>query len=158
MSTNKGLGMVEIVVSIAIITLIGTFAVTAWNQYINVTKTSSHLIQAALLTEETGEALIVWRDMGWDSMIEPLTLNTPYYLVWNGSAYATSTSAVALQGNYAARFTLSSVYRDSNSSVVTSGGTVDTDTLKASVVVVSLADPTTPLATSELLIHNIYAN
>jgi prepilin-type N-terminal cleavage/methylation domain-containing protein len=155
---KSGFGLVEIIVSIAIVTLIGTFASSAWTQYIKVNTRSNNLSRSAIITSEVSEALIMWRDTSWSTRINSLTKNTPYYVSWNGSAYSTSTTAVAFQGNYAARFTLSQVNRDGSSNVVSSGGTLDANTLKATVVVSLLSSTSTPISTSELLIHNVYSN
>jgi prepilin-type N-terminal cleavage/methylation domain-containing protein len=155
---KNGFGLVEIIVSIAIVTLIGTFASSAWTQYIKVNTRSNNLSRSAIITSEVSEALIMWRDTSWSTRINSLTKNTPYYVSWNGSAYATSTTAVAFQGLYAASFTLSQVNRDGSSNVVSSGGTLDANTLKATVVVSLLSSTSTPIATSELLIHNVYSN
>ena len=155
---KSGFGLVEIIVSIAIVTLVGTFASSAWTQYIKVNTKSNDLSRSAIITSEVSEALVMWRDTSWSSRINPLILNTPYYISWNGSTYATSTTAVSFQGNYSAFFTLSQVRRDGSSNVVSSGGTVDTNTLKATVVVSLLSSSSNPISTSELLLHNVYSN
>lgn len=155
---QNGYGMVEILVCAGLIVLIGASIVVSWSQFLKMTVRSSDLTKAALLTEEAGEALLLWRDDSYTTKIKPLTLNVPYYLTWNGTAYATSSTPTLFQNNYVVKFTMSSVSRDGSSEIVTSGGTVDTDTLKATIVVIASSSASTTISTSELLIHNVYSN
>jgi prepilin-type N-terminal cleavage/methylation domain-containing protein len=155
---KSGFSLVEILVSAAIIAVVGVGVTAAWRQYINLTQSSARITQAALLTEEAGEALEFYRDLTWSGYIAPLTLGTPYYLYWNGTGYATSTTEVAVQNNYSVSFVLASVMRDGNSNIVSSAGTGDPNTLKATITVAPLGNLASPYSQSELLIHNVYAN
>jgi len=128
------------------------------SQYFKMTRVSDDASKAALLTGEAGEVLILFRDITWSGRIAPLTLGTRYYLSWNGSTYATSTIATNFQDNYALSFTMSSVRRDGSSDIVTSGGSIDASTLKATVIVSPLTSTSTIISSSELLIHNVYSN
>jgi Tfp pilus assembly protein PilE len=155
---RSGFSIVEIVVCAAIIAAVGIAVTSAWRQYIALTQASANLTQAALLTEEAGEALELYRDQTWNGYLKPLALNIPYYIYWNGTSYSTSTTAVAVQNNYAVSFSMSVVARDANSNVVSSGGTTDVDTLKATISVAPFGNVSSPYSQSELLIHNVYAN
>jgi Tfp pilus assembly protein PilV len=157
-NVQKGFGMIEIIVGASLILVIGGAAVTAWSQYLEITQTSITLTRAAIITEEIGEMLVVRRDTGWATQIATYSLDTDYYVSWNGSAYVINTATAAFQGDYAVKFRLSSVNRDANSNVVNSGGTTDTGTLKAQITVASIGSLSTALSTSELLLHNVYSN
>ncbi len=157
-NSQKGFGMVEIIVGAALILVIGGAAVTAWTQYLQVTTRSTDLTKAALLTDEAGEALVMWRDIGWTSEIAARTIGTTYYLSWNGTSYSLGTTAVAFQDGYAVKLIMSAVSRDGSSNVVTSGGTVDANTRKVQINVVPITATSTVISTSELLLHNVYSN
>lgn len=155
---SKGFSIVEILISASIIVMIGLAGTASWQTYLKLNQRNSALIQSALLTEEAAEALNLLRDQGWSTKILSLPLSTPFYLSWTGSAYATSSSAVALGNNYAVSVTLSSVMRDSNSNIVSSGGTTDPNTLLATITVASMTSTSTPISSSQILIHNVYSN
>src|SRR6185369_9324074 len=123
-------------------------AAAAWQLYLRISNSSGRTVQAALLLDEGAEAVQLLRDSGWTANIAPLSLNTPYYLYWNGSAYATSTSPVVIQGSYVRTITLAAVSRDASTyNIVSSGGTNDPNTRDV-VVSVSLASSSSPVATS----------
>ena len=155
---QTGFSIVEVVVAAAIIATVGLAITGAWQGYIKITQLGASYTQAALLTEEAGEAIELYRDMSWSGMIAPLALNTPYYLYWNGTRYATSTTAVAVNTNYAVSFSLYPVMRDANSNVVAAGGTNDPDTLKAAIIVTPFSNASSVYSESDILIHNIYGN
>ncbi|MDE1975176.1 MAG: type II secretion system protein [Patescibacteria group bacterium] len=156
----KGFSIVEILVAAAIIAGVGIGISSAWQGLMRLTRTSAGLTQAAVLSEETGEALELFRDQGWKDYVAPLADGGTYYLYWNGSAYATSTTPVPTGSGdgYDVGFTLSSVERDTNGNVVGSGGTTDPDTVLATISVAYANATSTPISSSQLLIHDVFSN
>ncbi len=152
--------MVEIIVSAALILVIGGAAVAAWTQYLQVTTRSTNLTKAALLTDEAGEVLVMLRDTSWTSEIASRTLGTTHYLSWGTTSYSLGTTTVPFQSqdNYAVKLIMSAVNRDGSRNVVSSGGTVDTNTRKVQIDVVPITATSTVISTSELLLHNVYSN
>lgn len=153
---EKGFSVVEIVVAAAIIVTVTTAAAGAWQLYLRLASSTGQKDQAALMTEEAGEILRLFRDQSWSGDIAPLANGTTYYLYWNGTQYATST-AVQTQNGLERTVVLSAVSRDAGTfNIVSSGGTVDTNTRMATITVSPSGG--SPLLTSEMLIHNVYAN
>ena len=155
---TRGLSVVEIIVSAAIILTAVTGLAGAWQLYLKVSNLSTEYDIAALLTEEGGEALTVMRDTSWSSNIAPLSLNTPYYLYWNGTTYQATTTQQINQNSYVRTITFSSIYRDTNDNITSSGGTLDANTRDVMITVYPVGNASTTLAQSEMLIHNVYTN
>lgn len=155
---KTGFSIVELVVAGAIIVTIGTGAIAVWQQYLRVTQSSAEITQSALLTEEAAEAVEIMRDTSWSRQIAPLPLNTTYYLHWNGSSYATSTTPAVVNTLYAVSFSMSSVYRDANATITSSGGSLDAHSRNVTVYVTTLANPAQIIAQSTFVIHDLYQN
>lgn len=162
MQTRKGFSVVEIVVAAALIATVVTAAAGAWQLYLRLTTQTAGLTAAALLAEEGGEALQLLRDQSWNANIVPLALNTTYYLYWNGTAYAATTSPVLIQNAYLRTVVLGAVNRNAVTYNITStstscSGNCDTNSRDA-VVSVYFASTTAPLVQSEVLINNVFGN
>jgi prepilin-type N-terminal cleavage/methylation domain-containing protein len=152
---QRGFGLVEIIVASAIIVTIMVAVTGAFQLYIKTANINGQYAQTALLTEESKEALRVLRDQGWTANIASLTLNTTYYLYWNGSQYVATTTQTYIQNNFLRTIVFTSVMRDSSFNIVPSGGTIDTYTRK---VTVTISNASTTLASTDFLIHNVYNN
>ncbi|MDD5165300.1 MAG: hypothetical protein PHG25_02060 [Candidatus Pacebacteria bacterium] len=153
----RGISVVEIVVSAAIIATAVTGIAGAWQLYLKVSNLSNQYAQANMLIEEASEALSVMRDTNWTSTINPLTVNTTYYLYWNGSAYSGTTTQQISQGKYVRTIVFQSVVRDVNFDIASSG-TVDLKTRKVIITVYPFGNASTTLAQAQLLLHNVYNN
>ena len=94
MNYKKGFSVVEIIIASAIVTLVGVAITSSLLAYINISMKNSRNVQTALLFEETAEALQFMRDQSWSANIAPLTKETPYYLVWNGNSFVSTTTAI----------------------------------------------------------------
>ncbi|HTK33206.1 MAG TPA: hypothetical protein VL335_01515 [Candidatus Paceibacterota bacterium] len=153
----RGLSVVEIIVSAAIIATAVTGIAGAWQLYLKVANSSSRYAEAALLTEEADEALTIMRDTGWSTKISPLSLNTTYYLYWDGSTYSGTTTVQTIQNTYVRTIVFSAVKRDSSDNISTSG-TTDANTRDVIITVFPSGNASTTLARTEMLIHNVYNN
>ncbi len=118
---------------------------------------NSHNVQTALLFEETSEALQFMRDQSWSANISPLEKETPYYLHWNGENFVSTSTAILHQNLYARTFKLYEVKRDAND-VISDSGSIDPNTLLASITVSWTEGENTVTRTTEMLIHNTYEN
>src|SRR3989344_5018555 len=124
---NAGLTLVEVVIASAII-LTATLALLSIHSfYFKTTLSNVDKAKAAYLAEEALEAVRYLRDISWDTNIAPLAQNTNYGIVFWNNTWQASTTATSIQ-NFTRTIRLSSVYRDSNSDIVYSGGTLDPDT------------------------------
>jgi Tfp pilus assembly protein PilE len=155
---SKGISVLEIVIGTAIILILTTAIAGAWRSYIKMTRLANEKNQAAILTEEASEILQFLRDDSWTAKILPLSLNTTYYLVWNGTAYVSTTTASVIQSIYKRTVTFSSVARNAQDTITTSGGTTDVNTRKVTILVTTSETPPEVRVQTEMLIHNVYGN
>ncbi|MDQ2933058.1 MAG: hypothetical protein M3Q80_01620 [bacterium] len=154
----SGLSIIEIIITAAIVVTLVTAAASAWQLNIRISNVSMNQSQAALILEETGEILQLLRDENWTRNIAPLTLGTTYQLAWSNNKYITTTTQNIIRGKYVRTFTLSSVNRDTNDNITSTGGTLDSNTKKVAISIFVTGSTSTPILQSEMLIHNVYAN
>jgi Tfp pilus assembly protein PilE len=156
--TTKGFSVLEIVVAASIILVITVAFAGAWRTYIILTRITHEKMEAAALTEETAEILQFLRDTSWSTNIATLSLNTPYYLSWNGSTYIPTDTPSLIQNTFIRTITLSPVYRNGSDDIVSNGGTLDTKTKKVTVAIATNQSPPEVSVTTESLLHDIYNN
>lgn len=154
---KRGISVVEIIVSAAIIATAVTGIAGAWQLYLKVSNLGTQYAQANMLIEEASEALTIMRDTNWTNNISPLTNNTTYYLYWNGSTYTATTTQQIRNGLYVRTITFQSVSRDVNFDIAASG-TVDLKTRKVFITVYPIGNASTTLAQAQLLLHNVFNN
>jgi len=152
---KRGISIIEIVVSASIITIAATFTVNSLIIYQQLAQTNVEKTQAALLAEEGSEALQLMRDNGWTSYIETIPVDTPFYIYWDTTAYATTTTEIA-SGDYIRKMIFSAVERDDSTGNIVESGTLDTDTRLYSIEIFPVNDPTDQLLYTEGLLHNVY--
>ena len=85
------------------------------------------IVQASFLLEEGLEVVKFFRDTSWLN-ISGLTADTSYYLNFNGTKWATSTSNIFVDNLFERKLVINNVSRDANDDIVSSGGTNDADT------------------------------
>lgn len=156
--SKKGFSVVEIIVASAIIVTLVSAIGGGWQLYLKVTRDGTHFTMASNLSEEGAEAIQLLRDLSWDSHIASLSLNTPYDLYWTGATYAATTTPQLIQSIYRRTVNFSAVQRDAWDNIVSSGGTTDSNTRKATISIYLGSTSTAPISQSEMLIHNTYAN
>lgn len=151
---NRGFSLIEVLVASAILITIAVGSIGALQLYSKIAISGTEQTQAALLVQEAAEAVQLMRDANWDTNIAPLTLDIPYHLNWDGSAYSATTTPVVLDSRFTRTITLSAVERDGSDQIVESG-TVDAGTLLVHVEVFRASDSSL-LVDSDFLVHNIY--
>lgn len=85
-------------------------------------------IKGQLLAEEGIEAVRYLKASGW-STLSNIPKDTPRYLAVLPSSWSVTTTPEVIDGAWYRSFILTSVYRDASSDIVSSGGTVDPNTL-----------------------------
>lgn len=153
----RGISVVEIVVAAGIILTAVTGIAGAWQLYFKISNKSAQYSQVSTIIEEGEEALNLMRDMSWSGNISPLSLNTTYYIYWNGSAYVATTTLQTIQNTYVRTISFQSIQRDVNFNIASSGS-VDVNTRKAVITIFPSGNASTTLAQSEMLIHNVFNN
>lgn len=154
---KAGLTLVEVVIASAIIlaavmTLLGVHSL-----YLKASLSGVNSVKATYLAEEAIEVLRFMRSSSWSVNISPLTLNINYGLVLNSGAWQATTSNTFVE-NFERTVTLSAVYRDANSDIVSSGGTLDPDTKLIQSKVSWPSGGTTTTRTISTYLTNLYQN
>jgi len=155
---KRGFSILEIVISAAVITFTVATVMGVLDVYVNISLNNSKKTQAAILTEEAGEAMQIFRDLGWATKITPLTNGTAYHLIWNGSSYEATTTPTLIHDKFYRTIKLSAVARNSSDDIVTSGGTTDPNTKKVTVDIYANSLTGDPLLETEMLILNTYGS
>lgn len=153
---TKGMSIVEIVIASAIIAVCVTGIVGAIQIYLKIVYQNSRQSQAVLLLSEAAEALQFLKDESYSAQISNKTPGTNYYLLWNGSDYELKTTPVSLPFGIVRKINFEEVRRDSTDQIVSSGGTVDSQTKKAIIEITWPYKDEIKTLKSEVLLHNIY--
>lgn len=132
--TLKGFGLIEIIVGSAILT-ISLIAISGYFQKsLQLSQDSEKMVKASFLLEEGIEVVKFFRDTSWLNISE-LTAGAPYYLQFSGTKWATTTSNVFVDEIFERKLVIDNVSRDANDDIVSSGGTLDVGTKKATISV-----------------------
>lgn len=107
---KRGFSLIEIAVGVAVLLAAFVAVISAFQLAERRGRGTLEHIQAAALAEEGVEAVALLRDSAWSS-ISLLTVGTPYDLVWNGVAWATTLSPQTIDGVFRRTITLNDVYR-----------------------------------------------
>ncbi len=129
------MGLIDIIVSIAIITLAFWSFIQIAVLGVRVQREAERRETAIFLTEEAIEAVRLARDESWSTNIAPLALGTDYYVSASGTQWLFSTTDPGLINNlYTRTVRFDRVLRDANDDIAASG-TEDTDTREVTVTV-----------------------
>lgn len=131
---NRGFGLIEIVIGSAILATSLLSISLYYQQSLKVSRSTAQVAQASFLLEEGLEVARFFRDTSWVNISVPAT-GTTYYLSFNGTNWATSTTNVFIDGMFERTIRLDNVYRDANDDIVTTGGVIDTGTRKVTSTV-----------------------
>lgn len=138
--SSKGFFLIEVLVSVFVVTVVVIFVLGSVYDTVSVTKRSLERTQAAFLLEENAEVLRYLRSVAWTN-ISGLTAGATYGIVWNGTSWSIASGAQT-EGNFSRSFVCSAVARDTTTDViVTAGGADDTGTKRCDITV-SWATPT----------------
>lgn len=133
---KKGLGLIELMITVSIISVAMFAFAQAAIVFLRAANISSQPQIAAQLAQEGIEAVRSLRNESWSTNIASLTVDTKYYPIINSSSWQLDTvDPGPLQGKFTRFVKFSSVQRDFNDDIVSSGGTVDADTLQVKVTI-----------------------
>ncbi len=157
---SKGLSLVEVLVAAAIIMTSVVAVIGAYGGLTSLSIKNTARVQSAMLLEEGAEAVKMMRDSSWSQNIATRTNGTAYGLVWGSTTGWRATSTVPLvDGFFYRTVTFSAVSRDNTTfNPVTSGGTVDSGTRKATVAVAWWDGTATTTKSIEMYIYNRFNN
>ena len=134
--SQKGVGMLEIVIAVAIIsaTFFSVLQIGAFT--LKVMQVRNDKAKALAYAQEGIEAVRNMRDGGWTANISGLTFGATYYLTTSGAQWTlTGTNPGVLGGKFTRTIVLDNTSRDINDTIVTTGGTDDPKTKKVTATV-----------------------
>jgi len=153
---NRGMALVEILIGAAIIAG-GIFAAsTSFSTYVNYALANQKNIQASYLIEEGLEAMTSMRDIAWIN-ISHLSTTTTYYLTWNGTRWATTTTSQYVDGEFLRSIQVSDLKRDGNDDIAIAG-TYDPNTKQITATVSYYQGHATTTKSTSVYLANIYDN
>ncbi len=130
---DKGMSLAEIVIAATIITVFVAALAGVYNLHLKSIFSAPRQVKASFLNEEGIEALKYLRNLSWSTNIEPLSLETDYFLIWQNGRYELTTTNTYVDGLFERKVVLSEVLRDAESNIVESGGTPDSTIKKITV-------------------------
>lgn len=155
---NSGLTLVEVLIAASIILVFLLAFSGVHNLYLKIALSNGEVIKATELAEESLEVVRFLRDSSWNTNIASLSLDTDYYLVFEGGEWQVTTTEALIDNLFERVVTLSAVYRDASADIASGGGTLDPGTLLVvSSVSWSRGGATTTKSISTY-ITNIFAN
>lgn len=131
---KKGLGLIEIIVGTAIISLSLAGLVTAFNVFVRTGLLNTNKIQAVYIMEEGVEALRFLRDTGWSSNINNLSKGVKYNLLFDGSEWDTTETKILIDNKFERTITLADIYRRDLDDDIVEVSSVDPKTLDANTI------------------------
>jgi type II secretory pathway pseudopilin PulG len=126
---QKGLGMVEIIVVVAVILVGFTTILQLFRLQVQTERIKRDELAAYALLSESLEAVRSIRDSNWGNL-SALTMGADYYPVVSGGAWSLTLANPGPVNGYSQWVSLSSVQRDINGNIIPSGGSTDADTLR----------------------------
>ncbi len=157
MKTNHGMALVEILIGAAIISAGIIAATSSYGAYVSYALANQRNIQASYLLQEGLETITYFRDKSWSGNISKLSTTTTYYLSWDNTDWATSTSPQYVDGTFLRSIRIYDVFRDGNYHIASSG-TFDSNTRKITATVSYWQGHATTTRSISTYIANIYAN
>lgn len=152
---SKGFGLIEIIIGSAILTVSLIAISTYFQKSLQLSQDSGKTTQASFLLEEGMEVAKFFRDTSWQN-ISGLTVGTSYFLQFDGTKWATTSFNVFVDGVFERKLVIDNVARDANDDIVSSGGTDDSGTKKATVSVSWLGRTGTTTKSISTYITNIF--
>lgn len=131
----RGFVLVEAVIAAAVVatvlaSVVGALLLTLRSSLADTSKT-----QSSFLAEEGLEALRIMRDDSWNTNIASHTSGVKFYLTFDGTTWRATNTNIFIDKKFERSVVFSDVYRDSNQDIVSSGGTLDSNTKKVTVSV-----------------------
>jgi prepilin-type N-terminal cleavage/methylation domain-containing protein len=157
-NTKRGFALLEVVIAVSIIVIAFVVLITVYNLYLNKAKSNLNTVKAVYLSEEGIEAVKLLRNASWTTNIASLSQGTDYFLTFGTNSVQINTTNTFIDGLYERKINFSNVYRDSNSDITASGGTIDTGTKLVTVTTSWSEKGATTTKSLSTYITNLYSN
>lgn len=149
---TRGITLVEVLIGVAIASLILIFSTNAIALFINAGRTAAEKTKAVYLAEEGLELMRFVRDQSWNN-ISTLSTSGTHYLRVTTTTVTTTVTPESIDG-YRRSFTIQNVYRNTVSDDIvastTSGAVADTQS-KYIRMTVQWGTPTTTVSLTSIL-------
>jgi len=156
LSTRQGLGLIEVVVSVSIITASILGIVGAYSLYVKTVLSNTERLQSTFLAEEGIEAIRYLRDNNWADTLGSWSSSNVYYLVFSGGEWEATTAPQAyIDGKFLRSFVMGDVFRDTNDDIAVSG-TLDPGTKLITVNVEWATGNSTTTKSSQVYFSDIF--
>lgn len=152
---SKGFGLIEIIVGSTILTVSLIATSSYFQKSLQLNQDSGKTVQASFLLEEGIEVVKFFRDTSWQN-ISGLTAGASYYLRFDGTKWATTSSNVFVDNVFERKLVINNVSRGAGDDIVSSGGTNDANTKKATISVSWLGRSGTTTKSISTYIANIF--
>lgn len=139
-NSKQGFSLIEIIIASAVMLVAWLAVFYTFSVLTQFSSRNTSSIKASMLLEEGSEALRSIKDVSWTTNIVPLascTSSSPCRITYDfvNNLWEATTSPILIDGKFDRTFFLSDVYRDSSFNVVSSGGTLDAGSEKATITV-----------------------
>ena len=141
------------IIAVALVVLVNSYTLTA-----RYALSDTKVLKAAMLSEEGVEILKFMRDSGFAANIASLTNGTTYRFSWDGAEWTSTSVHSWIDGRFDRTFVLSAVNRDASNNVVSSGGTSDSGSRKATISVAWKENTGTTTKTIEMYLFDVFNN
>lgn len=132
---QHGISALEVVVGVAILTIALVGLIGGLRFFLATGLAGARSVKAHFLLEEGFEAVRSIRDDSYETYIAPLSTNTVYFLTFSGGTWSLTTTPSYIDHFFYRTVTFDAVRRNGNDDIVLSGGSVDPDTMAATVSV-----------------------
>ena len=154
---EKGFGLIEIVVSVAIIGTVFFSFSSFYRQALLMNQRTTTLIQTNMLLVEGVEVIKFFRDDSWSLNITTLATDTPHYLIFNSGDWEVVSTSTPIDSVFTRWFVIDDVCRDANDDIA-AVGTYDANTIKVTMNVASSQRNSTTTESVATYIANIFDN
>lgn len=156
--SQEGFSLVEVIFATSIILILVLALVGIHNVYLNLSTSNLDTTKAVFLSEEAVEAMRFIRNDSWEDNVAILTLDTPYHLALSAGTWTLTGTYALIDNKFERTLQFSSVYRDAEGRIVSSGGTLDPDSRLVSVSVSWPYKGATTTKTIMTYLNNLYDN
>jgi Tfp pilus assembly protein PilV len=158
---KKGVSLVEVLVASAIIMTSVVAILGVYSGLTSISLRNTAKVQAGMLLDEGAESLRFMRDVSWNTNIAPLANGTTYWLYWDYSTstygWRATTTRTVIDDQFDRSFVVSAVNRDATTfNIVSSGGTLDTGTRKATITTSWFDKTSTSSKSIVMYLYNTY--
>lgn len=151
---NRGMGLIEVIIGLAIISTSFLAVVTSYSFFIRVAIRNAETTKANFLVEEGVEVVRFLRDSSWGDF-STLATSTNHYLSFDGGVWMATSSNIYIDDRFERKFVLGDVYRDGAGDIAPLG-TFDEGTRKVEIYVSwPIAGATTTLS-AETYLSNLH--